>query len=60
MLATFLSGEAATRYGAAPVSERQAAVLTDLATLLGQEVRSGVRENQKGNCQANPRVSGAY
>ena len=54
ILATFLTGEAATRYGAAPESERQNAVLADLATLLGPEARSGVLEYHEGNWPANP------
>lgn len=60
VLATFLTGEAATRYGAAPVAERQAAVLADLATLLGIEARSALLEYHEGNWPANPWVGGAY
>ncbi len=60
VLATFLTGEAATRYGAAPASERKAAVLADLATLLGPEARSGVLEYHEGDWPANPWVGGAY
>lgn len=58
--ATFLTGEAATRYGAAPLAERRAAVLADLATLLGPQARDSALESHEGNWPANPWISGAY
>ena len=60
MLATFLTGEAATRFGAAPLADRRAAVLADLAALLGPEARDTALEYQEGNWPANPWIGGAY
>ena len=60
ILATFLTGEAATRYGSLPLSERRAAVLQDLATLLGSEARDSILEYHEGNWPENPWIGGAY
>lgn len=60
VLATFLTGEAATRYGAAPLAERRAAVLADLAMLLGPQARDAALEYHEGNWPANPWIGGAY
>jgi monoamine oxidase len=60
VLATFLTGEAATKYGATSLAERRAAVLADLATLLGPEARDAALEYQEGNWPANPWIGGAY
>jgi monoamine oxidase len=60
VLATFLTGEAATKYGAAPLAERRAAVLADLVTLLGSEARDAALEYVEGNWPANPWIGGAY
>jgi monoamine oxidase len=60
VLATFLTGEAATKYGALPLSERRAAVLQDLATLLGSQARDAVLEYHEGNWPENPWIGGAY
>ena len=60
ILATFLTGEAATKYGAAPLADRRAAVLADLAALLGPEARDTALDYQEGNWPANPWIGGAY
>lgn len=60
VLATFLTGQAATRYGEAPLAQRRAAVLADLAVLLGPQARDAVLEYHEGNWPANPWIGGAY
>ena len=60
VLATFLTGEAATQYGEAPLAERRAAVLADLAVLLGPQARDAALEYHEGNWPANPWIGGAY
>ena len=60
VLATFLTGEAATRFGAVSPAERRAAVLADLATLLGPQARETALEYHEGNWPANPWIGGAY
>jgi monoamine oxidase len=60
VLATFLTGEAATKYGSLPLAERRAAVLQDLATLLGSAARDAVLEYHEGNWPENPWIGGAY
>jgi len=60
ILATFLTGEAATKYGTLPLTDRRAAVLQDLATLLGSEARDTVLEYHEGNWPENPWIGGAY
>lgn len=60
VLATFLTGEAATRYGALPLAERRAAVLANLAELLGPEARDKALEYHEGDWPANPWVGGAH
>ena len=60
VLATFLTGEAATQYGEAPLAERRAAVLADLAMLFGAQARDAVLEYHEGNWPANPWIGGAY
>ena len=60
VLATFLTGEAATKYGAVPLAGRRDAVLADLVKLLGPDARDKVLEYHEGNWPANPFVGGAY
>lgn len=60
VLATFLTGGAATKFGALPLAERRDVVLQDLATLLGPEAREGVLEYHEGNWPENPWIGGAY
>lgn len=60
VLATFLTGAAATRFGGTSREGRRAAVLSDLATLLGDEAREAALEYHEGNWPANPWIGGAY
>lgn len=60
VLATFLTGQAATQYGEAPLAVRRAAVLADLAVLLGPQARDAALEYHEGNWPANPWIGGAY
>lgn len=60
VLATFITGEAATKYGALQLNDRRNAVLSDLATLLGPEAREMALEYHEGNWPANPWIGGAY
>jgi monoamine oxidase len=60
VLATFLTGEAATKYGSVSLEERREAVLDDLVALLGVEAKEGMLEYHEGNWPANPWIGGAY
>jgi monoamine oxidase len=60
VLASFLTGGAATKFGALPLADRRAAVLQDFATLLGPEARDSALEYHEGNWPENPWIGGAY